>query len=113
MNGHLTLLLVEVNKLNVDSETEAGHNYSLLSCHRMSKHKQTQKVWVEKEENISPGCGSRTCNVLETSGKRDLSFIENINHLFYHFEDQTIVIRQHFMASNISILLESSANYFG
>ena len=113
MNGHLTLLLVEVNKLNVDSETEAGHNYSLLSCHRMSKHKQTQKVWVEKEENISPGCGSRTCNVLETSGKRDLSFIENENHLFYHFEDQTIVIRQHFMASNISILLESSANYFG
>ena len=35
------------------SETEAGHNYSLLSCHRMSKHKQTEKVWVEKEENIS------------------------------------------------------------
>ena len=110
MNGHLTLLLVEVNKLNVDSETEAGHNYSLLSCHRMSKHKQTHKVWVEKEENISPGCGSRTCNVLETSGKRDLSFIEYENDFF---EDQTIVIRQHFMASNISILLESSANYFG
>ena len=84
MNGHLTLLLVEVNKLNVDSETEAGHNYSLLSCHRMSKHKQTQKVWVEKEENISPGCGSRTCNVLETSGKRDLSFIiKNENHFFF------------------------------
>ena len=76
----------------------------------MSKHKQTQKVWVEKEENISPGCGSRTCNVLETSGKRDLSFIEYENDFF---EDQTIVIRQHFMASNISILLESSANYFG